>query len=275
MSFKTFTLKLFKSSLVFTCSAMLLCTTSSVFANEQPVVKQAAVKNVVFKKSKKGQGYVVYINNKQAMWFMKGSANVSAEARAKKASDQIQKFISEQSNPRLIRPVKSGSQIIIKAGDNVIATADAPNAKAFGVSAHELACTWANDTRAALGAPRMLKDYSIASRGSYTLDFERKYIGIKQVGLASWYGGNFHGKKSSDGSRYNKEEFTAAHKTLPFGTLVKVRNLNNGKICVVKITDRGPFVRGRILDLSKAGAKEIGVISSGIAKVQIEVVGKD
>ena len=88
-------------------------------------------------------------------------------------------------------------------------------------------------------------------------------------GIASWYGPNFHGKKTSNGEWYDMYAMTAAHKTLPFGTLVKVNNLENGKSVVVKINDRGPFVRGRIIDLSKSAFIAIGDSRKGIIKVQI------
>ncbi|MFA6990409.1 MAG: septal ring lytic transglycosylase RlpA family protein [Candidatus Gastranaerophilaceae bacterium] len=255
-------------------STILLFTTANVFASDKPVGTSLAVKKIVCKKSKKGQGYVVYVNNKQAIWLMKGSTDYSAKFRAEKIVDSLQKFVDQNNNPRLIRPVNHGRDVLIKAGNSVLVTADTANARALGVSTHELAYTWANEIRVALGAPKILKDYSSVSRGTYTLDFQRKYIGTKQSGLASWYGGRFNGRKTSDGSRFNTTEFTAAHKTLPFGTLVKVSNLHNGKSCVVKINDRGPFVHNRIIDLSKASASQIGVLSRGVANVQIEVIGK-
>lgn len=98
--------------------------------------------------------------------------------------------------------------------------------------------------------------------------------GTNQAGVASWYGGKWHGRKTANGERYNMESMTAAHKTLPFGTMVKVRNERNGRECVVRINNRGPFTKGRIIDLSKAAAREIGMMNSGIARVKIEVLGK-
>lgn len=90
------------------------------------------------------------------------------------------------------------------------------------------------------------------------------------VGKASYYGNRFHGKKTADGGKFDKMDFTAAHRTLPFGTLVKVTNLKNGKKVVVKINDRGPYNRSRIIDLSKAAAMKLGIVNSGIGKVRIE-----
>mgnify|MGYP000302158419 CR=1 FL=1 len=80
-----------------------------------------------------------------------------------------------------------------------------------------------------------------------------------QGGLASWYGGQFHGRRTASGRRYDMHEMTAAHKSLPFGTLVQVENSTTGKVIMVEITDRGPFVRRRVIDLSYAAAQELGV----------------
>lgn len=89
------------------------------------------------------------------------------------------------------------------------------------------------------------------------------------VGMASWYGPGFHGRKTSSGESYNQRDMTAAHRTLPFGSTIKVTNIDNGKACVVRINDRGPFIRGRIIDLSKAAAAEIDMIGTGTARVEL------
>jgi len=99
------------------------------------------------------------------------------------------------------------------------------------------------------------------------------YVGQVMKGISSWYGPNFHGKHTSNGEVYNMHARTAAHKTWPMDTMVRVHNLQNGKSTVVRINDRGPFVRGRIIDCSYAAGKEIGLDRMGIAKVSIEVVG--
>lgn len=96
--------------------------------------------------------------------------------------------------------------------------------------------------------------------------------GSKISGIVSWYADKFHGKKTSSGELYNKNNLTAAHKTLPFGTKVKVTNTNNGKSVVVKINDRGPHTKSRLLDLSKAAFSSIGSTNSGTLNVEMEVV---
>ncbi len=93
-------------------------------------------------------------------------------------------------------------------------------------------------------------------------------------GIASWYGPGFHGKRTASGERFNQHEYTAAHPSLPFGTLVRVTNVRNGRSVVVRITDRGPRKRGRIIDLSAAAARAIGLKSSGWAPVTIQVIGR-
>lgn len=96
--------------------------------------------------------------------------------------------------------------------------------------------------------------------------------GTSQRGMASWYGEDFHGKQTSNKEIYDMHAMTAAHKTLPFGTHVRVTNLNNGKSVVVRINDRGPFVKGRIIDLSYAAAQKLGMAETGVAPVVIKVL---
>jgi len=97
--------------------------------------------------------------------------------------------------------------------------------------------------------------------------------GFRQRGIASWYGADFHGKKTSNGEIYDMYTMTAAHKTLPLGTYVRVYNLENGRQLDVRINDRGPFVRGRIIDLSYTAAKKIDIVDSGTAAVEIVALG--
>lgn len=92
------------------------------------------------------------------------------------------------------------------------------------------------------------------------------------IGIASWYGPGFHGKKTASGEKFNMYALTAAHKTLPLNTVVKVTNLNNGKEVIVKINDRGPVPEDRIIDLSKKAAQQLQIIKEGIAKVKIDVL---
>src|SRR5262245_50023993 len=93
------------------------------------------------------------------------------------------------------------------------------------------------------------------------------------VGTATWYGANAQGRRTSSGERFNRHAFTAAHRSLPFNSRVRVTNLRNGRSVVVRITDRGPFGRGRVIDLSEAAARELDMVKRGIAPVRIERLG--
>lgn len=117
-----------------------------------------------------------------------------------------------------------------------------------------------------------------ATMRSYVVNGKRYYptkvsIGDYFSGMASWYGRDFHGKLTSNGERYNMYAFTAAHKILPMNTMVKVTNLRNNKTQIVRINDRGPFVKSRIIDLSYAAAKSLGYANKGTTPVRLEVVG--
>lgn len=94
----------------------------------------------------------------------------------------------------------------------------------------------------------------------------------KISGIVSWYADKFHGKKTSSGELYDKTDFTAAHKTLPFGTKVKVTNTRNGKSIIVKVNDRGPHTKSRLMDLSRAAFSSIGSTSSGTLNVEMEII---
>jgi len=95
---------------------------------------------------------------------------------------------------------------------------------------------------------------------------------VIERGIASWYGPDFHGRTTASGERYDMYAMTAAHRTLPFGTVLEVRNLDNGKSCRVRVNDRGPFVRGRVVDLSLAAARAIDMVGPGTARVELAVV---
>ena len=97
-------------------------------------------------------------------------------------------------------------------------------------------------------------------------------LGQTETGMASWYGHPYHGRRAANGEIYDMEKLTAAHRTLPFDTWLRVVNLDNSKTVEVRITDRGPFVEGRIIDLSHAAARAIDMIGPGIARVRLEVI---
>ncbi len=120
---------------------------------------------------------------------------------------------------------------------------------------------------------------SSGNPSSYVVFGKRYYVldsadGFVERGIASWYGIKFHGRKTSSGEIYNMHAMTAAHKSLPLPTYVHVKNLDNGRSAVVRVNDRGPFVDGRIIDLSYAAAKKLGVKGPGTANVEISALGQ-
>ncbi|MEW5821066.1 MAG: septal ring lytic transglycosylase RlpA family protein, partial [Cyanobacteriota bacterium] len=211
-----------------------------------------------------------------------------------------------------LQPALRNGQFIGSVNSEVLFTVDPLTANRSGIKMQNLTLSWVNNVRSALGAPVVQRIAGLsASRGlsgggrevqesynnPYGRNFDRTHqanvqrsnnseiinklfpvipegMGRTLMGQASWYGPYFHGRRSADGSRYNMYEMTAAHKSLPFGTIVKVTNVNNKKECIVKITDRGPYIHGRIIDLSKAAAQQIGMLGSGVANVKVEVIGK-
>lgn len=114
------------------------------------------------------------------------------------------------------------------------------------------------------------KPYVVMGKKYYPL---KSAQGYDEVGKASWYGKDFHGRKTASGEVYNMYGVSAAHKTLPLGTQIKVTNLENGRTATMIVNDRGPFVHGRVLDLSYGAAKKLGTVERGVAQVRITAVG--
>ena len=147
------------------------------------------------------------------------------------------------------------------------------NAAYWSCMGPEVACSSANTAsyKSAKSAKQAGYSSSRHSRRSKTASYSG---GGSPSGMASWYGGGFHGRKTASGERYNMNALTAAHRSLPFGTRVLVTNARNGRSVEVRINDRGPFVGGRVIDLSRAAASAIGLTASGVAPVRIAVLGR-
>jgi rare lipoprotein A len=120
--------------------------------------------------------------------------------------------------------------------------------------------------------PRQGYDRGSGSRASSIDRGARSHTRFKTKGTASYYGDPFHGRKTANGETFNKNDLTAAHQTLPFNTRVKVTNLSNEKSVIVRINDRGPYAKGRIIDLSEEAGKRIGLDVTGTAKVKLQIV---
>ena len=130
-----------------------------------------------------------------------------------------------------------------------------------------LDCSHSNNVRNKLDQDGNIRD-------NYRKDRESPAMLETYIGYASYYADEFHGRLTASGEVFDMNELTAAHRTLPFGTICRVTNLKNEKSVVVRINDRGPFVENRILDLSRAAAKAIGAISSGVVQIKLEIISK-
>ncbi|QIJ72870.1 septal ring lytic transglycosylase RlpA family protein [Thermosulfuriphilus ammonigenes] len=119
--------------------------------------------------------------------------------------------------------------------------------------------------------PATQRPYTVNGKTYYPLPSSKGFV---EEGLASWYGPGFHGRRTANGERYDMYQFTAAHKVLPMNTYVLVTNLENGRQTIVRINDRGPFVKGRIIDLSYAAARALGMHRQGVARVRLVALGE-
>jgi rare lipoprotein A len=117
--------------------------------------------------------------------------------------------------------------------------------------------------------PQNQKSYVVLGKRYYPMS---NNVGYREKGIASWYGKKFHGRKTATGETYDMYQMTAAHKTLPLPSYAEVTNLDNGRKIIVKVNDRGPFHRGRIIDLSYAGAKKLGIIGRGTGRVEVHAI---
>jgi rare lipoprotein A len=115
----------------------------------------------------------------------------------------------------------------------------------------------------------MKKPFLLLLIATFSLTWMSCFRKATETGMASFYADKYVGRKTSNGETFKQNKLTAAHKTLPFGTKVKVTNLNNGQSVKVRINDRGPFIQGRIIDLSKKAAQKINMVNAGVAKVTI------
>lgn len=180
------------------------------------------------------------------------------------------------------QPSRAQSQSVAAAKKNTVKKRVAK--KKAQTSTKKAVRTESNSTKAGYGVkgaklqPTKVsnKTYRYKEKGKvhHTIDREssRQY---GQVGTASYYGGMFHGRKTASGDVFNENGFTAAHKTLALGSYALVTNLRNGRKVIVKINDRGPFSKDRIIDLSKGAAREIGMLSAGTAQVRVEAMQVD
>jgi len=160
------------------------------------------------------------------------------------------------------------SRLVILALTGLLAAACADRGRTSGSTSTQPSSTVTTAT-AKGGVPyKVGKPYQVAGVWYYP----REDANYDETGIASWYGPGFHGKQTANGEVYDQNELTAAHQTLPMPTFVRVTNLENGRSIVVRVNDRGPFVNGRIIDMTRRGAQLLGFIGQGTARVRVQIV---
>jgi hypothetical protein len=246
----------------------------------EPVLASAVVKlpKMAVQRTQETGDASLSIEAKEVLKIRSSAGGFSPIARAQLVADRINTFLRKGGNPRDIKPGLEGQEVVIRAGQVVLVTVDAETAKKSNIDARQLAIHWTNLIRLGLGVPAMERNPNlIASRSFSPLLTQLRQIpasGMLLKGSASWYGPGFHGRRTASGQRFDMNALTAAHKTLPLNTIVRVTNNRNGLSAIVRITDRGPFIPGRIIDLSKGAAQAVGMLSSGTAPVTVEVLGR-
>lgn len=216
----------------------------------------------------------LYIGLKEVMRFYPTASGFSPQARAVAVRERLKRFLDNEGNPRDIKPGMEAGQVVVRMDDAILVTIDRDAAAKLGLSDRQLALQWANRLREAYGVQAIDRNpIQVASRGfSPALGALRSAPLRVYRGHASWYGPGFHGRRTASGERFNMNALTAAHKSLPLNSKVRVTNVRNGRSAIVRITDRGPFVHGRIIDLSRGAAQAVGMLSSGTAPVVVEVL---
>lgn len=223
----------------------------------------------------------LYINRLPVLTFRNTdeATDLDVEAIATEVSEQLNQFAEDPEFDVTGLSVrwKEENQYELVYGDDVVVTVNEIVSLADSTDNREQdALIAANRLRRLMGGAEPITEVTgkpapppAPVAAAPTVNVVRSYMGH-----ASWYGPGFHGRLTANGERYNQYAMTAAHKTLPFGTRIRVTNMYNGRSVIVRINDRGPYIRGREIDLSKGSAQEIGLISSGVANVRLEILSQ-
>lgn len=222
----------------------------------------------------------VTLNGKEIIAYRSGESD-DVEDLAEKLADKLQDLVKDDKfDPFKLVPAQEGNLAAVHVDGNTVlkfapSSADSqPLAESYKLI---------NNIRTVMGVGPIPQTFlkMAESQGP-----DQAYIALSRTGVcpsadnfsadfsgqASWYGGKFHGRRTSNGDVYNQDGFTAAHRTLPFGTKLLVMNRRTGDSCVVQVNDRGPYAGDRIIDLSRGAAQKLNMISSGVATVDIKVL---
>lgn len=253
-------------------ASILLETKTAAAQNKQeislPKLENQKPRSTVYSYQWQGKrASTVYFRNIPILTFLEQNSATEAQ----KLAERLNQLTAEDANKINVIWNERDRTYNINLGDRTLATVNKTTIlpdTTKNTAKDALQAT--NRLRRILGNAVPLKNI-IGQKQTITPQIARS----RQIsGKASWYGPGFHGRTTANGERYNSNALTAAHPSLPFNTRVKVTNLNNGRSVVVRINDRGPYAGGRIIDLSAAAARRIGMIQSGVAPVKIEILGR-
>lgn len=219
------------------------------------------------------QTAAVTINGEEVVRF---KADIDCDEAAEEAEElavKLNELIHDKKfDASVMLPAATDMKAEIKQDNNTIISfnpfAGSTDSDQPGKKILEASTRLCNSLRQALGA-------AILPAGSLSNNNDKTTAnagGFSFSGNASWYGGKFNGRRCSDGSRFSEERLTAAHRSLPFGTKLLVKNRRTGATCIVEVNDRGPFIGNRVIDLSKAAARQLNMVGSGIAFVDCLVI---
>jgi hypothetical protein len=212
------------------------------------------------------QGYLIpeiMLKGAVVLRIRAGAGGYTSEERGKIVAERLRAGLAAGTAFDSVGPGIVNGEVVVRLPTGILVTVDQGSVRANGTTALQLALAWSNSIRVGLGLrPLNLEEAYRKMNGEYLT-----------AARASWYGSRFHGRPTASGEIYNQNIYTAAHRTLPFGSLVLVTNPVTSKTVLVRINDRGPFVAGRTIDLSRAAARAIGMEAAGVADVEIAVVG--
>lgn len=219
----------------------------------------------------------ITINGEEVITYRGEIDGDSAEERAQSLAEKLEEILEdERGSIESLLPCRDGNQSAVRANGRILLKFAPPISSEDQEEAGKLAVKTSlqiiNALRLACGStklPESINNFAEAAAAGRlaTLEGDDSFSG-----RASWYGPKFHGRRTSNGERFDQEGMTAAHRTLPFGTKLLVTNRGTGRSCVVKVNDRGPYKDNRVLDLSKGAARELNMVSSGVAMVDIHVL---
>jgi rare lipoprotein A len=220
----------------------------------------------------------VTLNGKEIIRLKESSDSSRDEALVEDISARFDALVKEgHFDPEKILPAREGDMIALRIDGTTLVRIPAQDlvdgsGKPMVGSTIEQGLKIANAIRSSFGVGNLPQTFiKLAELASQDSGSGSKGVGHFS-GPASWYGPKFNGRKTSDGSTFDQEGLTAAHRSLPFGTKLLVMNRKTGESCVVKVNDRGPFVDGRVIDLSKGAAKQLNMLGSGVATVDCLVL---